>query len=129
MTEELITMVADRLGASRVPVAHIMRAWRQATERTCGCLNEYSGQCMFIHNRLIEYDCFDVGMNLDTIRLTCELHIMDPSDDWDDQSISELYALFCNGDTIASTSISSLMDATPVNQTAAVAHLFPNPRE
>lgn len=127
LTEELVIAFAQELAADRVPVDKIVDAWKRATDRTLGCLNAKDGQRQFVHNRLIEYGCFDVGCQLEEIRLTCELHMMDPSH-WDDQPdwTRDFCRMFFCGDSISQTPISRLIDAKPVNAATKRAHQFPD---
>jgi hypothetical protein len=125
LTRQLILKFAEELAADIVPVEAILNCWKEATKRTTGCLNNQDGQRCFVHSRLIEYKCFNVGCEFDDVRLTCDLHIMDPSH-WDDNPslIEEFLRTFHCGDSIAATPITKLVDAKPVNAVARRAHQF-----
>jgi len=126
LTEELILRFAEELAADNVPVDTILRAWQAATKNSWGCLNNQDGQRCFVHARLRELECFKVGCHIDELRLTCELHMMDPSH-WDDHEdwTRDFVEMFHRGDSIAATPTRKLIDAKPVNEVTRRAHQFP----
>lgn len=126
LTRELVLRFAEELAADSVPVDEILNSWYAATKRTYGCLQSlHDGQRCFVHSRLVEYQCFNVGCELNEARLTCDLHIMDPSH-WDDHPswIKEFLGIFHCGDSIAATPMKKLVDAKPVNEVARRSHQF-----
>lgn len=126
LSETLIVECAESLGACRVPVEAIQKAW--GSVGGYGCLNNDNGKRLFIAYRLREMGCFDVGCQLaDEFPTGCFFHFFDIHHDTKNLTDEE-YAEFMNyrqtDSGIAATKFWKLIDSEPINAVAARATLF-----
>jgi len=79
LDNQMIISYAERLGANRIPVEEIKRAYSYVMVGPgWGCLNTDDGKKLFIAYRLRELGCFDVGCQSDEEFGTgCILHFFD----------------------------------------------------
>lgn len=124
LSESLIFDCAAKLGASRIPVEAIQRAWKSVGG--CGCLNTEDGQRLFIAYRLRELGCFEVGCQDDTeVGSGCWLNCFDIYSDTKNLSKAEYEAFMGsrkryreNEAKVAATKLWKLLDSYPVNAVA-----------
>ena len=135
LPESLITDCAQRLGACKVPIDAIQKAWKSVSGH--GCLNTEDGQRLFIAYRLRELGCFEPGCAFDEdIGTGCILHFFDIYSDTKNLTEQE-YIEFMqsrrryreNEARVAATKLWKLLDSYPVNAVAARATCFPKKEE
>jgi len=128
LPESLIVDCANRLGAFKVPVEAIQKAWKAVNPICPGCLNNENGQRLFIAYRLRDLGCFAVGCRDDMEQGTgCFLHFFDIYGNTRNLTDAE-YAAFMNSRgteaSVAATKLWKLTDSQPVNALAARATYF-----
>lgn len=128
LPESLIVDCAEKLGAFKVPIEAIQKAWKAVSRRCPGCLNTENGQRLFIAYRLRELGCFAVGCYEDNEAGTgCFLHFFDIYTNTKNLTDEE-YAAFMNWRhaeaKVAATKLWKLVDSKPVNALAARSTYF-----
>lgn len=134
LPEALIVECAERLGAVKVPLEEIQKAWQSVSAYSSyGCLNNDNGKRLFIAYRLRELGCFKVGCQSEAeIGSGCFFHFFEIYFDRKNLTDEE-YAAFMNSRSkyrkdeasIAATKLWKLIDSHPVNVVAARATSFP----
>lgn len=125
LDDQMIISYAERLGADRIPVEEIKRAYSYVmVGQGLGCLNTEDGKKLFIAYRLRELGCFDVGCQSDEEFGTgCILHFFDMF--YDTRNLTdEEYVKFMLGRAkedpdFAATKFWKLIDSLPVDAVAS----------
>lgn len=125
LEDQMIISCAERLGAVRIPVEEIKRAYSYVmTGPRWGCLNTDDGRKLFIAYRLRDFGCFDVGCQSDEkIGTGCILHFFDMF--YDTRNLTdEEYVKFMLGRAkeepdVAATKFWKLIDSLPVDAVAS----------
>lgn len=125
--DQLIISMAERLGASCIPIEEIKKAYSLVMAGPGGgCLNDEEGKKLFIAYRLRDFGCFEVGCKSDEEFGTgtgCILHFFAMDRDTRNLTEEEFIEFMCGrakkDPDFAATKFWKLVDSLPVDAVAS----------